>query len=118
MDYYYVLKSLPTEEKKAVEGELNKFGLLRLAEAVMWVLGEVCGLTPEYMIANPNEKVGKFLFDEIMRGGNFGHHRKDDRKRNSLTRYMALLPHYPQEVLWVVPWKMWHRSWMVLHKNG
>lgn len=118
MDYYYIVMALSADDKRILEGELKRFGLFRLAEAVMWVLGKVCALKPEYMIANPNEKEGKFLFDEILRGGNFGHHRKDERKRNSLTRYMALLPYYSQEVLWVVPWKMWHRSWMLLHKNG
>lgn len=118
VDYYYIIKVLPIENNKDIVSGLKRLGLLRLAEAVMWVLGEVCGMTPEHMIAKPNEKEGRFLFDEIMRGGNFGHHRKDDRKRNSLTRYIALIPHYPQEILWIVPWKMWHRSWMLLHKNG
>lgn len=118
LDYYFVLKALPIEEKKVIEAELNQFGLLRLAGAVMWVLGEACAMKPEYMIVCPNKRDGRFLLDEVLRGGNFGHYRRDDRKRNSLIRYMALVPHFPHEVLWVVPWKMWHRSWMLLHKNG
>lgn len=36
---------------------------------------------------------GRLLFDEMMRGGNFGHYRKDNRQRNSISRMMALLPH-------------------------
>lgn len=118
IDYYYVIKSLPKNDRPIVIKELKQFGLLRLAEAMMWVLQDVSGMTKEYLICEPNEREGQFLLDEVMRGGNFGHYRNDTRKRNSVARYMALFPHYPREILWIVPWKIWHRSWMVFHKNG
>lgn len=81
----------------------------------MWVLQEVCGMPPGYTLYEPNEKEGRFLLDEIMRGGNFGHHRKDNRRRNTATRMLALLPHYTKEVLWVIPWKLWHKCWRVIN---
>ena len=115
IDYYYIIKSLAEANKQGVVGDLKRFGLLRLAEAMMWVLKEVCGMPADYLICDPNEQEGRFLFDEILRGGNFGHYRNDDRRRNSVGRLLALLPHYPQEILWVVPWKLWHRIWMLRH---
>jgi len=115
VDYYYILKALPTEERPSVVNLLTKFGLLDLAKAIMWVLKEVCGMSDDYLICEPDEKEGRFLLDEIMRGGNFGHYRKDNRKRNTASRMFALMPHYPSEVLWVVPWKLWHRCWIALH---
>ena len=118
VDYYYVMRSLPIEEKAMVVDQLRYFGMLRLAEAIMWVLYKICGMPEEYMICAPNEREGKFLLDEIERGGNFGHYRSDNRKRNTAGRMLALLPHFPKEVLWVVPWKLWHKCWRVLYKNG
>ena len=118
IDYYYVIKALATEDRQGVVDKLKRFGMLRLAGAMMWVLKDVCGMPAECLICEPDEKEGRFLFDEILRGGNFGHYRNDDRQRNSVGRLMALLPHYPQEVLWVVPWKIWHRTWMLFHQNG
>ena len=117
IDYYYVIKALPEEDRVAVVKELKQFGLLSLARAMMWVLQNACGMPADNLICEPNVREGKFLMDEVMRGGNFGHYRNDTRKRNSVARYMALLPHYPREVLWIVLWKLWHRSWMAFHKS-
>lgn len=111
VDYFYILKALSSTEKMGVVDDLKNFGMLKLAKAMMWVLIAVCGMSSEYLLCEPDEKEGRFLFDEMMRGGNFGHYRKDNRQRNSISRMMALLPHYPNEVLWVVPWKLWHRCW-------
>ena len=115
VDYYYILKALPSAEKMGVVDDLKLFGMLKLVKAMMWVLMAVCGISSEYLLCEPDEKEGRFLLDEIMRGGNFGHYRKDNRKRNSAARMFALLPHYPSEVLWVVPWKLWHKGWRVMH---
>ena len=115
IDYYYILKGLPAQEKEYVEKQLKRFGLLKLASAMMWVLLVVCGMSSEYLICEPNEKEGRFLLDEIMRGGNFGKFRNDNLRRNTAARMFALLPHYPSEVLWVVPWKLWHKVWRMMH---
>ena len=115
IDYYYIVQSLPDIERSAVVADLKRLGLLRLASAMMWVLEEVCGMGQELLLCNPDEKDGVFLLDEVMRGGNFGHHRMDNRRRNTAGRMFALLPHYPREVMWIVPWKLWHKCWRFLH---
>lgn len=115
VDYHYILKSLPTEEKVSVIADLKRFGMMSLAKAMMWVLQKVCRTPKDYLLCEPDEKEGLFLLDEIMRGGNFGHYRRDKRRRNSINRMFAMLPHYPQEVLWMVPWKCWHKCWRLLN---
>lgn len=113
IDYYYILKALPKEDCDTVINVLNSFSMTGLASAIMWILKDVCGLSKEYLLCDTNEIEGRFLWDEIMRGGNFGHYRNDSRRRNSAGRMIALLPHYPKEVLWVVPWKLWHKCWRI-----
>lgn len=115
VDYYYIVRTLSPEQKKETVGLLQRFGLLKYACATMWVLKEVCGFAEEDLLCKANEKEGRFLLDEIMRGGNFGHYRNDNRQRNTLGRYKAVLPHYPREVLWMVPWKCWHLCWRALN---
>lgn len=115
IDYYFIMRALPTDARLGVVQNLKRLGLYRLAKAVMWVLQEVCGMSSDLLLCKSDEREGRFLMDEVMRGGNFGHHRKDNRRRNSVARMLALLPHYPREVLWVVPWKLWHKCWRFFH---
>lgn len=115
VDYYYILSFLPLKDRDGVVANLKRFGLMKLAGAMMWVLQQVCGMSSDYLICEPNEKEGRFLLDEIMRGGNFGKYRRDNLRRNTVARMLALLPHYPSEVLWVVPWKLWHKVWRMVN---
>ena len=73
VDYHYILKSLPPEEKALVVADLERFFMMRLAKAMMWVLQELCGTPKDYLLCECDEKEGLFLLDEIKRGGNFGH---------------------------------------------
>ena len=115
VDYFYIVKALPVEDRASVVATLRRFGLYKLACAVMWVLAEVCGMSADNMLCEPDSREGKFLLDEIMRGGNFGHYRTDNRRRNTAARMMALFPHYPTEVVWVLPWKLWHKCWRLVN---
>ena len=125
MDFYFVLKTCPEElhAKKNVLELLRRFHLLRFAGAVMWVEREVFGLCEENLLCEPDERLGRFLLDEIMRAGNFGHH--DDRLKGTrsggrlhlmwrwMKHSMRLLRHYPEDVLWtpvgIVYISMWRR---------
>ncbi len=115
IDYYYILKALPEVDRGPVLKLLNRFGMNELVSAIMWIIMKVCGLPKEYLICEAKEEEGRFLWDEILRGGNFGHFRNDSRRRNSVGRLLALLPHYPREVFWVVPWKLWHKCWRLIN---
>jgi hypothetical protein len=79
------------------------------------------GIDKELMLCQPNEKEGRFLLEEIMRGGNFGHYDErnrfysaNDRFRRglfTLRRNLRYLRHYPSEVLWKPLWQIWHWCW-------
>lgn len=77
VDYFYVLKALgasDSEQKEAIRQTWKQLGMMKLARAVMWVEKEILGLAEEYLLTAPNEKMGLLLAEDILEGGNFGHH--------------------------------------------
>lgn len=135
LDLYFVLRS---NDDGQVHNEVLKlikhFGLLRFAEASMWIMQEVLGLEERYLLCKPDEKSGRFLLDEIMRSGNFGKFddRLDEKRHQSkvglmyawLKHTFRLVKYYPVDVLWtpigvlgISLWRRWHyRS--VVHSEG
>lgn len=135
LDYYHILlathKAAPVWGKdKSAERDhicmlLKKFGLYRFCRAVMFVLHEVFALPTEKMIVPMDVKAGRFLLSEVLRSGNFGQH--DDRVKivahetplHKLLRRqhhsLRLLRYFPSEVLWQLPFKLWHRHWRLRH---
>lgn len=144
LDYYFVLvkwhtdltnltdsnKSLPqmTQIKTDLDTlrhELKYLGLWKFAQAVMYVLHEVFGLSEDRMIAPMDEREGRFLLDEIMRGGNFGQY--DDRMgskvgESKIHRYFRMnlrnlrfVKHYPTEALCEPVFRTWFAGWKKIH---
>ena len=122
LDYYYVLRQPATAESKAQTVEMfRKLKMMRFASAMMWVQQEVFGLEDEFLLVEPDEVEGRFLLDEIMLAGNFGkydarinrknHHRLLPRLCNSLKRNWKFLVHYPHEMIWDVPFRVWQYGW-------
>ena len=87
----------------------------------MYIMQQVFAIDEKLLLCAPNKTEGEFLLSEILRGGNFGQY--DDRiKRISedhrwrrgienLKRNLLFLRHYPNEVVWIPAWKMWHFGW-------
>lgn len=144
LDYYLVLvkwhtdltnltdsnKSLPqmtqiNTDLDALRHKLKYLGLWKFAQAVMYVLHEVFGLSEDRMIAPMDEKEGRFLLDEIMRGGNFGQY--DDRMgskvgESKIHRYFRMnlrnlrfVKHYPTEALSEPLFRTWFAVWKKIH---
>lgn len=144
LDYYFVLvkwhtdltnltdsnKSLPqmtliNTDLDALRHELKHLGLWKFAKAVMFVMKEVFGLSEDRMIAPMDEKEGRFLLDEIMRGGNFGQY--DDRMgskvgESKMHRYFRMnlrnlrfVKHYPTEALSEPLFRTWFAVWKKIH---
>ncbi|MDE6000109.1 MAG: nucleotidyltransferase family protein [Bacteroidaceae bacterium] len=120
LDYYFVLRQGFTEEERVRDARLLKhFGLYKMASAVMYVLQETLGMGTEFMIVSANEKLGRFLMDEILEAGNFGQH--DSRTRygrgrwvknvQRLKRDMRLVRYFPSECLWEPVFRIWHWGW-------
>ncbi len=116
VDYFYILRALPLNSRQETEKTLKSVGLRKYASAMMWVLWVICGMSKDDLLCEPNEREGRFLLDEVSRGGNFGHYRGNSRRRNSFARFIALFPHYPGEMLWMVPWKIWHYGWRLVNR--
>ena len=81
MDYYMVLRTVPSSKLQEVSKVVLDLDLERFASALMWVLGHVFGLPEEKMPWSPCEKDGRFLLKEIMLSGNFG---KQDKRQKGL----------------------------------
>lgn len=127
MDYYFALVSSTDSQRLLAYYTLCDLGVKRFCGALIYVLQEVFGMK----LCEPDAKEGRYLLNEIMTGGNFGHH--DDRvkavaKESKKTRFirqtkrnMHQLTHYPLEVLfsplWLVRHFFWKRFWKMKHKE-
>ena len=78
-----------------------------------------------WMICEPNEKEGKKLLEEIMKGGNFGQYdTRDAVLKNGgmikhgvwkLKRVLRLVRSYPEEALWEPVFRVWHLGWRMMN---
>ena len=129
----------PVMSKEEVTAVLRSFGMKKFAAAVMYVLHEMFStpkrqlITDErllitdgpWLLCEPNEKEGKKLLEEIMKGGNFGQY--DERGKElknggmvkhgvwKLKRVMRLVRSYPEEALWEPVFRVWHLGWRMVH---
>ena len=128
----------PVMSKEEVMEVLRSFGMAKFAAAVMYVLHEVfeneeCRMKNEewpaelepWMICVPNEKEGRKLLEEIMKGGNFGQY--DERGKEfknggmikhglwKLKRVMRLVSSYPEEAMWEPMFRVYHLIWRLIH---
>lgn len=126
VDYYYILNHSSSEERKVAFSQLSLLSLKKFAAAIMYIEKEVLGIKDVFLLCAPDIKEGKFLLDEVIRGGNFGQHDcrnewfdKESRFKRGLfhlKRNWRYLKHYPSEVLWIPAWSIWHWCWR--KKNG
>lgn len=128
MDYYYVLTQGYTEEERVETlNILKSLKMLRFAGAVMYVLQKVFGMDDKYLLLPPDEKEGRFLLNEILLAGNFGHYDKRIKRvanesalhvflRRTI-RNLRFIRSYPSEVLWAPLFKIWH-YFMRMKWNG
>ena len=147
VDYYFVLKCLSTDSTDehgwheglgedsptdfsestdlgVLQRELKWLGLWKFAGAVMYVLHEVLGLPRGWMVAPMDERRGRLLLDEIMRGGNFGQHASEKRSGSMTWRHNVyrlqkdwrLMRYYPGECLAEPFYRLWHLVWRMKHR--
>ena len=128
----------PVMSKEEVMAVLRSFGMKKFAAAVMYVLHEVFSMPKRQLITDerllitdgpwllcePNEKEGKKLLEEIMKGGNFGQYDTRDvaLKKGGmvkhgvwkLKRVMRLVRSYPEEALWEPVFRVYHLGWRMM----
>lgn len=128
VDWYFVLREAQTkgiESKEGIErvkSVIKSLGMMRFTKGVMWIMKEVFGdgSVPELVEGcEPDEKEGRYILEQVMIGGNFGHHdkrlSKDSGKwehtKNVLRHNWHLMMHYPGDALWGSIWIMYHWIW-------
>lgn len=126
VDYYFVLKAI-NKEKLDVSlflDAVSQFGMERFAKGLMWVIQEALGMPKEWMLWEPDGKEGIYILEEVMAGGNFGHHDEKIKHNSGRSRAVKavckhnwhLLSHYPADVIWAPVWFVWHKCWKLKTK--
>lgn len=120
LDYYFIMLNV---EHGVSKESLCHLGLWKFAGAVMYVLHEVFDLPEDKMIAPMDERRGRLLLEDVLRGGNFGQH--DESHHHSqgavghnilrLKRDLRLLRYYPEEALAEPFFRLWHFVWRRRH---
>lgn len=124
MDYYFVLRNYKDNLNDKSAGyaldAIRKFGMERFAKGVMWVMQETLSMPKEWMLWEPDEKEGKYILDEIMKGGNFGQYGKSYNQnkglgyvQNVIKHNVHLFTHYPSDTIWTPVWLVWHKCWKI-----
>lgn len=121
VDYYYILKRSTFQQRRIAFITLCHLGMKSFTGGIMYILQEMLGMNSKFALCHINHRHGKFLLQEIMIGGNFGHYdtrysiaNKDMRLCRGITmfkRNLSFVKLYPSEVLWSPIWKMWHYCW-------
>ena len=125
MDWYFVLKSRNNDNDNVNDNFLSllkSFGMMRFTKGVMWIMKDVFGLSEHLLLCALDEKEGRFILNEVMAGGNFGHHdkrlatktktkTKTTAVKKILRHNLHLLTHYPGDTLWAPVWIVYHWIW-------
>lgn len=126
MDLYYALENRDVSKDARLKVWIEKHGLKKISEAIMWLLVDVFGANADLLPWCLNEKEGQFLLEEIMIGGNFG---KADKRYGSTSnnrfsilvkvfrRNIHLIWHYGSDAMLAPIYYMWHFCWKRLAKK-
>ena len=102
-----------------VQEELKELGLWKFAGGIMYIMQEVFGMPASRLIVPPNEKIGKFVLNEVLEAGNFGRHDARNRFGRSqlghnlqrVYRDIRLVRYFPAEALSEPLFRVWHFFW-------
>ncbi len=120
LDYYYVLSAYSKDNSSQMPLDAVKsFGMEKFAQGLMWLMQEVLNMPNEWMPWKPDEKEGRYILEQVMIGGNFGHHDKRLKRKKGkvgavikiITHNIHLFRHYPSDTLWAPMWIVWHKIW-------
>lgn len=116
IDFYFILRSMNENENENLFIWIKKLGMEKFFAGVVWVMQYVLfnengnGNKNGNFGVKPDARLGRFILQEIMQGGNFGHH--DERLkgvnemgfRDRWMHYVSVskvrAKYFPTEVLW------------------
>lgn len=116
VDYYFILQKTGKFTKSQTE-ILKSFGVFQFANDLEAIINEV--LKGENEKSNLNNPRATFLLSEILKAGNFGQYDARIQHDGGATRHawektlhnLRLLHYYPSEVLWELPFRLYHWAW-------
>lgn len=133
VDYYWLLRRFNDErlvdiDKATLMEFVSWLGMRKFSGALMYVLKELLRMPSGYLLCEPSEKDGKFLMNEILLSGNFGHNdpRMGDVAKGGylksrisqawrrFKRNMRFFWSYPGEVIWEPIVRVEHFAWKKL----
>jgi hypothetical protein len=123
VDFYLLLQwaKFTSSECVPIRKDLQACGLDKFCGAIIWMMQEVFGSCP-LLICEPDERRGRSLLDEMLDGGNFGHHKSEKKNRIGkdtklghfvypIMRNMRLLTLYPSDCMWNVIYRLAQFGW-------
>lgn len=125
IDYYYLLQNAKDDVRSKTEDvreTLKYLNIYDFAGAVMYIMKEVLGLEEKYLIVPVDERRGKTLLKEILKGGNFGKysgltkHSIGTKFFLKIWRNLHFVREYPAEALCEPFFRTWHFFWRMRHK--
>lgn len=126
MDYYFVLCTSYDDDTFHYDNDnfistTKSLDMFKFASGIMWIMKEVFALEDRYLLCDANEKYGRLILEDVMQGGNFGHHDEKNRGLHSdstvgrslsgLKRNMKFFALGPWEILSSPLWSTWHWCW-------
>lgn len=123
MDYYFLLISNENVDVEDVKQAIKDLGLRSFASALLWVLQYVFGLDnsgTKILGVDANKIDGQLLLNEVMRGGNFGHHDEVQNAHKKMIGYgfwalfirnLKLSRFDRSDWFWGPVWRMYHFFW-------
>lgn len=121
LDMYFLLLHSSREQREEAMRVMDNLHMRKAVSGIMYLLKECFGMDGSMLFCPADEKLGRFLLEEMMTTGNFGH--DDDRYKHldkslrwqrgfiSLKHNWKYLGYFPEEVLWSPVWKVWHYYW-------
>lgn len=113
IDYYYLLKRGFTDaQRREIADKFKSFGVMKYARGIMWVERYALGLDEQYLLVEPDEKIGRLLLQETM---NYGKRRVRRNRLKTLirrvTNNLRLFAYFPSLVLIAPIYLIWHQWW-------
>lgn len=106
IDYYYLLRQeISDADKHEAVSVMKRCGMYKFFCAVLWIEKEILGLDKNTGIATANEKAGKLVLQEMLKGGNFGHQYEHNRNKeiiafaNQMKYNLQYIKEFPSEPL-------------------
>lgn len=115
VDYAMLLLQQSIGRDMDFEKTLKQLEMLKFAQGILWIISEILNVPQSCLYTQVDETEGRYILNEILQSGNFGHASGDNaphdtkwkRFASKAKHNMSFVLKYPAEVLWYVPFEMY-----------